>query len=854
MNQTNRLRARLERVDNKRYVQFKAAENELHKLLEFSQGGAHLSFTPHGLSHVVAVERNYDWLLSDRDVAKFNGTELFCLLFATVLHDALMIPRRAGDEGRARRDHAFAPLDYLIENEQLLSISHHEAHAISEIIKAHGVDTLSDISPRTIIGSESVDLHKLGACLSLADICHADTSRAPLIVFSYLNLDPDSVAHWRRHMQIGGITRTGSNIEVSAIAFSDEGEDAVRQYAAAIKNQLETVVPYFRSKLATIDDVVVDIKRLSSRLQQELTFRADAQAILGVLISGVYERDDVFIRELIQNSLDASYINAALASRAATPYEPMINVTAYQDRPGSTRAVRVDDNGCGMDISDVEDTILLIGGSVANHDATLDLLSETTRKSLIATFGIGLLSCLKVAERVVVTTKKRSAGGVRLEITGLAERIKASAHAGEHEGTSILVELKPEYRGKIDPRVSVSHYCRLVTQARLSIVVQTWQAHTVEADRASVMALAAAHGDALEPVNPRGYATTPIAGDGFHGWIWYAGKPGSSDDESPPLTNAEVRSAGTTVILSDGIYVGTEPSNDWLGDMLAGWNGLINFTAQTVKLSVSRDKVVQDERLARKKLEIAACASAVVATLARLTRRKQARYRAAILITRLFMASTGNARAQVLAGLDAYTVSLAPAGSSSLADIRARKPPAVYLAYPEGNVVKELTSFDGKTLYHKEDDIVTLQAGLLVQRGAVVINAERSKEELDVREATVLDTYFRAYGIAVVDLTKQRPLEGTLHSRPRPVGLSEGKGMHVKFVEISSLPGKRAWRVGSETWLNLAHPQVAGCYEALQFGDVDDEEVLLANLYVALLCARFAEVVDTLAEQVQRYA
>ena len=47
-----KIRNRLETLDADRYHRFVTAEAEIVKLLEYSQGGSHISWTPHGVSHV----------------------------------------------------------------------------------------------------------------------------------------------------------------------------------------------------------------------------------------------------------------------------------------------------------------------------------------------------------------------------------------------------------------------------------------------------------------------------------------------------------------------------------------------------------------------------------------------------------------------------------------------------------------------------------------------------------------------------------------------------------------------------------------------------------------------------------
>jgi hypothetical protein len=75
------------------YPKLQVIEIKAKQLLEYSQGGSHLTFTPHGLSHISAVEANYDWMLSENDIANFLPQEIFYLLCSTFFHDAFMIPQ-----------------------------------------------------------------------------------------------------------------------------------------------------------------------------------------------------------------------------------------------------------------------------------------------------------------------------------------------------------------------------------------------------------------------------------------------------------------------------------------------------------------------------------------------------------------------------------------------------------------------------------------------------------------------------------------------------------------------------------------------------------------------------------------
>jgi hypothetical protein len=720
----------------------------------------------------------------------------------------LMIPREPGREKEARASHASAPRDYLIEHGSRLGVNTHEAYAIGEVVRTHHADDISEIEERIALGDGTVDLRKLGACLSMADICHADSSRAPQIVFDYLTLDAESARHWRRHLDISGITRpTGSaQILLSALAFSDEGADAVTEYAQAIEQQLKRIRPYFYTELQEVSGVELDLKRLSSVVDRELRCKTDMSAILRILIDGVYERDDVFIRELVQNALDATYIRAAQAVRRGEDYEARVAITEYGDSDGCC-GVRVDDNGAGMDFTQVQDMLLLIGGTSTDSSSVRQLLGETTHKNLIATFGVGLLSCLKVASRIVIETSKAGATPIRLELRGIDERIVSSRAETQEPGTSIYVELDEPYRDEIDVEDSCDHYLQMVTQANVQTHWLPWSEATVGMPRETLMASAATEGEEPTGIELGTLGLTEIGGAAYQGWIWFP---------DPTKSDLAPGSVGELTILNDGVYVSVDGADEWLPKSLQLCDGLLNFSARSIDLPVSRDRVMQNKRLLERKSELAVRCQRAIAELSRLTRHELTAEAAALLTIAVFRDADAEEGVELARELDDYMVRVAGHRPMSLSALANKGRRVVYVGYPQGRLVGKLTEFDGKELFHKEDDIVTLQSSWLSQQNQMVIEGRRSdKSSVDLIEKTVISPYLAANGIEVIDLNEERPIQGKERSKPLPKESRNLVGTAIKFVEFPGLSAKRGWRVGSETWLNLAHPEMALSYEVL---------------------------------------
>ncbi|MFC1651413.1 ATP-binding protein, partial [Candidatus Latescibacterota bacterium] len=683
---------------------------------------------------------------------------------------------------------------------------------------------LNDIDDSIVLGQEYVNIQKLGACLSLADICHADDSRAPMIVFTYLTFDDESETHWKRHMQISGVTRRGNKLVMSAMVFSDEGAEAVNEYKESIEKQLQIVRPYFHSELYPISQVELKLKRRESQIDQALSFQTNMSAILNMLIEGVYQRAEVFVRELIQNSLDACYLQTARAFRRNEHYEPRIVITSYYNAKDETVAVRIDDNGFGMDISDIKDTLLLIGGSVVDKESIRKLLQSTTQKNLIATFGIGLLSCFKVADKIEVRTAKDGATPVELSFSGLSDPIYTKESSDTKRGTTIILTLKSAYIKELSVRELVLDFCRMTIQTDILTMELDWDEEALEYSRDRIMRLSQTEAKPLEFKDlSSNICYFELYGDDFTGWLWLP------SNEIVMLESG----SGSIEILNDGIFVSNEGADVWLPKHLSMCSGMLNFAAKAIDLSTSRDQVIKNKKSDLKRAEVSTKSQRMYSVLAAYS--KSSRKFAVLALTRIWNAQDKNMRKGLLKSIDdLYVVLYGTKKQISLHEILKRSPRSVYLYYSQGRFVEELVQFDGRMLYYTGDDESKLQATLLTQDGKLVIECERKDpRDINVIEAELLIDYFKLHKFKVVDLRKETPIK--LRSKPIPREIRDKVGSRIKFIEIMEMPKTRAWRVGNETWINLANPGVSRMYKSLRYEPASEELYKLGTIFFQLL-------------------
>ncbi|MFJ2605791.1 HSP90 family protein [Streptomyces sp. NPDC091279] len=120
------------------------------------------------------------------------------------------------------------------------------------------------------------------------------------------------------------------------------------------------------------------------------TFQVDLRGLVDLLSHHLYSSPKVYLRELLQNAVDA-----ITARRAEQPDAPA-RVRLYAEGG----ALRVEDTGIGLTEADVHALLATIGRSSKRSDGI-----QEARADFLGQFGIGLLACFVVAERIRVVSR-----------------------------------------------------------------------------------------------------------------------------------------------------------------------------------------------------------------------------------------------------------------------------------------------------------------------------------------------------------------------------------------------------------------------------------------------------------------
>jgi molecular chaperone HtpG len=139
-------------------------------------------------------------------------------------------------------------------------------------------------------------------------------------------------------------------------------------------------------------------------------FQINLRGIIDLLSHHLYSGPQVYVRELLQNGVDA-----IRARRCFEPDHPgEITVEVVPGRDGRPPALAFMDNGIGLTEEEVHTFLATIGQTSKKGD------QWERPQDFIGQFGIGLLSCFVVSDEIVVLTRSIRGGGT-MEWRGRAD-------------------------------------------------------------------------------------------------------------------------------------------------------------------------------------------------------------------------------------------------------------------------------------------------------------------------------------------------------------------------------------------------------------------------------------------------
>jgi hypothetical protein len=167
-----------------------------------------------------------------------------------------------------------------------------------------------------------------------------------------------------------------------------------------------------------------------------MKFHTDERLITTLIGESLYKSVDATVRELLQNAEDACAAAKFIAGSA--PYVPLIVIRYSQS--GGWFEVR--DNGIGMTEEVLEKSFAAIGASKANLPESERCADPSDRQ--IGYFGIGILSCFGVAEKIQIQTSRAQYAPIAYSIPGPRDDFISIEPDLESPGTCVRLQIKAD--------------------------------------------------------------------------------------------------------------------------------------------------------------------------------------------------------------------------------------------------------------------------------------------------------------------------------------------------------------------------------------------------------------------------
>ncbi len=373
------------------------------------------------------------------------------------------------------------------------------AKTIGDICKSHGLlhhelqDSVLFPDRRTVRG-ELLNVKFLSLILRLADLLDMSSDRAcPLLLNAASPLPSSSLAHWSQYRRITHRLVAHDRVELRAECLDQAEHRFLQDWCSWLVEEVEHAratmahslrhnewVPPFVSMHGPEATIHIKPSTEATYVPSKWTLKLDPDVVIDRLIHDLHSDRKIFLRELIQNALDATRCRILLDSgdRYDGYSSPFLDLDA-SIRQGHAIEIEIEqrqvenplsgeeetrqiltivDSGIGMDRRIIEDYLLQIGRSFY----TSDEFRRDFGFFASSQFGIGFLSVFAVSDHVELDTfKAGSDDPIRIVLTGPRNYLLSEHGTKRSPGTSVSVLLREEFEpGELT--ALVSGWCKRV--------------------------------------------------------------------------------------------------------------------------------------------------------------------------------------------------------------------------------------------------------------------------------------------------------------------------------------------------------------------------------------------------------
>lgn len=336
------------------------------------------------------------------------------------------------------------------------------AEALSKICVGHWLD-IEDISDRnryytnaSVLG-EVVNIRALTVYIRLIDLFDLAEDRTPYVIWKYVNpQNAYSRMEWSKHRALHQITSPSyeSGRVISICGSTDDHE----VYASLLDFKLlcekyfrecSDLLAHMNNEKYELGVYFLDWKIEARNFKPiDIQFKFERGNIFEILSQEIYNSHPyVYIRELIQNSIDAISLRKEILDRKKVGGNNigMINIRVGDITKEDIEIVFQDD-GIGMDEYVIKEYFAVLGKS---YYQSSDFKNKRLDMSPISKFGIGILSCFAVASQMIIYTMREPYMGegrecYKVTINDIKKQFRVEELSGYNYdvGTKIILKIK----------------------------------------------------------------------------------------------------------------------------------------------------------------------------------------------------------------------------------------------------------------------------------------------------------------------------------------------------------------------------------------------------------------------------
>ena len=294
------------------------------------------------------------------------------------------------------------------------------------------------------LNNDRINEQVLSVYLRLIDLLDISEDRTPHYLESFINpKNSYSKMEWMKHKSINPID---FDIKENIVTIFIHGETEDQNI---YRNTLD-LISFVEKQVQETNEILkyqnkyywghltLDVNIKPEGFEPiDLKFKLHDENCYQFLISEIYDRDQyVFVRELIQNSIDAIEARKHVYKNTELTFRAKIIIEINDDM------ITISDNGIGMDLNVIKEYFTVIGKSYYRDSG---FLLEFNSFRPIARFGIGFLSCFEVSDNIEVLTKSiNQEDGYKLDITDKFKFIGVESVKDIEVGTKIRLKLKED--------------------------------------------------------------------------------------------------------------------------------------------------------------------------------------------------------------------------------------------------------------------------------------------------------------------------------------------------------------------------------------------------------------------------